>query len=362
MALFHILHIPFAFELPIKINITGDPKKDATYLLIGIAACVALLIITIATLVIVAFRKKNKVNKAQTQSEPKVKANKTKAKNKETSKTPEPKQEIEPITDAPKEVEKTPIAEEKEPILEEEPKVQEAPKTESTPKIEIKEEVMEPTAPEDKMEEIRKRLAEIAQNRKSNPSEYQEIHLPKISSDIAKTVTKDEVGAHADTFEAHETEEIPNDAETFQTSVSQEYDYQRELNDLDTDFKGNPVSDSDYSIQNEESLKNEIENNTDSTFAKQEFDTDFSGNPVSDSVYSITNEEHIKTNIENAIDSTLAKQELETDFSGEPVSDSHFSTETPTNSIKQKINPQFQNSNLPVKRMTFTEWMDSFKS
>ncbi|HEY8365848.1 MAG TPA: hypothetical protein VIL57_01760 [Bacteroidia bacterium] len=329
-----LLHIPFAFELPIKINITGDPQKDAQYLLIGIAACILLLILTIITLIILAFRRKKKKKKAADLANQSV----TTATSENIAKVEPKKQEIapEPIDTTP---EPKPVVEAKEPVKE--IKVEEAPKAEPKPEPKPEKE----KNPEDKMDEIRKRLAEIAQNRKNNPNEYQEVVLPKLTADFAKTVSKEDAANSADSFEEHETEEIPNETESAANSTP-DFEYEEQIQNLNTDFKGEPISDSDFEKANEEIIKTQIENEVDSIFAKQELDTDFSGEPISDSNFTVENtEEQIKEDI----------QQMDTDFSGEPIADSNFHSES------EKLNAQFQNTQLPVKRMTFTEWMDSFK-
>lgn len=329
-----LLHIPFAIELPIKINITGDPQKDAQYLLIGIAACILLLILTIITLIIVAFRRKKKKKKAADIA----KQSETAITSENISKEEPEKQEI--ATEAKITTpEIKPVVETIEPTKEN--IIVETPKVESKPEPKPEKE----QNPEDKMDEIRKRLAEIAQNRKNNPNEYQEVVLPKLTADFAKTVSIEDAGNLADSFEIHETEEIPNETESLENSNT-DFDYEAQIQNLNTDFKGEPVSDSDFEKANEDLLKTQIEDKVDSVFAKQEFDTDFSGEPISDSNYTVEDSDaETKEEI----------QQMDTDFSGEPVADSNFHSES------EKLNAQFQNTQLPVKRMTFTEWMDSFK-
>lgn len=57
------MRIAHALELPVKIDITGDPQKDAEIVLYALAGCVGLLIVCILLLVIIAVRRSRKRKK-----------------------------------------------------------------------------------------------------------------------------------------------------------------------------------------------------------------------------------------------------------------------------------------------------------
>ena len=365
--MFSLLRIPAAIELPFSIHITGDPKKDAEYVLLGLALCVLLLIITISILVIVALRKNKKKNVLVAKEKPSrkqeiSKTEKTKAtiqaeKNNDQKYSPpiEKPKEKAPENQAP------PTPPKPEEIKEE--KVAESTKKEE--KATVKKEEAKPQSAPDKMEEIRLRLAEIAKNKKENPDIYKDVVLPKLDENFAKTVSKEEAGLCGEAYEDHETEIVDesspeqSNSEAEQSPVhnhpkpEQAYNYERKLQQLDTDLDiVIPVSDSDYKIEEEEHIESpsDPENatytteNTETGYEPEEelqhLDTDLDiENPVSDSDYKIEEEQIEIISGDNSREDNSAQQQIPSSHAG-----------------------NFRNSGLPLKRLTFAEWMENFKN
>lgn len=337
-----------ALELPVKINITGDPQKDAEIVLYALAACVGLLILCILLLVIIAVRRSRKRKKQALmllqKAQAAVKAAKEKeaesaavSENPHTNYQPAPKEEVaQPVATSPAEETATPLPEEKPVIPEPAQKPVNTEMQSHAPEIHIEED------PEKKMEEIRRRIAEIAEKRKTESEEYKEIELPKLDADYGK---EQFVQAHKWEIESNTVTEFP---ETDFTEYAPE----------DHDLQATVI------LHNE---ADETETPTGEQAATEPEQTEAQESaPATAEAYTDTNTAEAASVPEEVEQHSTAEQNngtaLHIPAQEEPVTLSETQVPESLNIADPKeLDIYFQNTQLPLKRLTFAEWVDQFK-
>jgi len=173
----------------LQINITGDIQKDQQLLLYGIGGLISLIVLAMITIVIVVLVRKSRRNKSAAALQASTAPPQTKQEIEEKTfgpSTPVKTEEAKPVeikVEEPKAVEPTPVIEEKkpEPVI-----VPVIEKTEPiSPPLEEKKfdlkahkQKLDSENPADKMQEIRDRLEEIRKQKNTDP----DLVLPKITA------------------------------------------------------------------------------------------------------------------------------------------------------------------------------------
>gem|GEM_PF-1519783 len=351
------MRIAQALELPVKINITGDPQKDAEIVLYALAGCVGLLIICILLLVIITVRRSRRRKRkaalvlAEQQAleaagEEHTQEESTAAEHSSYRPKKEEPEEIAAETvviNTPEVKPETPAPADKtapEPVLPE-PKQEESHT--HTSHIHIEED------PEKKMEEIRRRIAEIAEKRRTEAQEYKEISLPKLGIDYGQQETPETEEAGEEEFvQAHkwDVETPEQEVSPEEIPVQEEIEYAPEDHDMQV-----PETAYTESGHSDMWIRPEAE-----TVLQQEEQPEAP-------VYA---QEHIHTLTEDV----AAEHHLP------PAAEIHPLTENPAVAEEPEPEPEpepvviqgnkdldtyFQNTQLPLKRLTFAEWVDQFK-
>jgi len=194
----------------LQINITGDIQKDQQLLLYGIGGLISLIVLAMITIVIVVLVRKSRRNKTQVTPQASTAPPQTKQDIEEKAFGPAPIVKIE--EKKPEEIiaqpKTEPVIEEKkpEPIvvpLKEKIEPVHAPVEERKPDFKLQKQ--EPVAqnPADKMDEIRRRLEEIRNQKNTDPVPV----LPKITAKprtVEPTITEEKKAEPDPIFDEHE--------------------------------------------------------------------------------------------------------------------------------------------------------------
>lgn len=348
------MRIAHALELPVKIDITGDPQKDAEIVLYALAGCVGLLIVCILLLVIIAVRRSRKRKKkaalvlaqqqAQKAAEEKQKQEEIAIAAENTHTHYQPK----------KEETKAEVAEVTVPVVNDipvpEPEVK-APEVETPVPEPVQEEVHTHSAhihveedPEKKMEEIRRRIAEIAEKRKTESQEYQEITLPKLGIDYGQQTVAEEKEEAQEFIQAHkwEVEKVTPEATEEEMQQTEEPGYAPEDHDMQ-------VPEVVYTESGHSDMWIHPETET------------ILQHPEPQSEEPVYAPEHIHTAAEDVAAEHHLPPATEIPVPHLPAGETGSEAEPVVLQANKDLDGYFQNTQLPLKRLTFAEWVDQFK-
>ncbi len=352
------MRIAHALELPVKIDITGDPQKDAEIVLYALAGCVGLLIVCILLLVIIAVRRSRKRKKkaalvlaqqqAQKAAEEKQKQEEIAIAAENTHTHYQPK----------KEETKAEVAEVTVPVVNDvpvpEPEVK-TPEVETPVPEPVQEEVHTHSAhihveedPEKKMEEIRRRIAEIAEKRKTESQEYQEITLPKLGIDYGQQTAAEEKEEAQEFIQAHkwEVEKVTPEAPAEEMQQTEEPGYAPEDHDMQVPevvYTESDHSDMWIHPETETILQHPEPQSEEPVYAPEHIHT---------AAEDVAAEHHLPPATEIPVPHLPA---------GETESEPEPEPEPVVLQANKDLDGYFQNTQLPLKRLTFAEWVDQFK-